>query len=49
MKTTLTCLQGKRGSRLAKIIDSPYLPESSAFFIITEKTIEDIPESAKKN
>jgi DNA repair protein RadA len=36
--------KGKGGSRLAKIIDSPYLPESSAYFIITEKGIEDLAE-----
>lgn len=35
--------KGKGGSRLAKIIDSPSLPESSAYFRITEKGIEDIP------
>jgi DNA repair protein RadA len=37
--------KGKGGSRLAKIIDSPYLPESSEYFLITEKGIEDILES----
>jgi len=35
--------KGKAGSRLAKIIDSPYLPESSARFIITKNGIEDFP------
>jgi len=32
------------GTRKAKVIDSPYLPESTASFIITEKGIEDPPE-----
>jgi DNA repair protein RadA len=36
--------RGKQGSRLAKVIDSPYLPEHSARFKITEKGIEDVPE-----
>jgi DNA repair protein RadA len=33
--------KGKQGTRLAKMIDSPYLPEDSAYFRITEKGIED--------
>ena len=33
--------RGKGGTRIAKIIDSPYLPEEQASFIITEKGIED--------
>lgn len=35
--------RGKAGSRAAKIIDSPCLPESKARFMITEKGIEDVP------
>ena len=34
--------RGKSGTRVSKIIDSPYLPENSAYFKITEKGIEDI-------
>jgi DNA repair protein RadA len=34
--------RGKEGTRVAKVIDSPYLPESEASFLITEKGIEDI-------
>ena len=36
------------GLRCAKIIDSPYLPESEAFFQITEKGIEDATPKAKR-
>ncbi|MCS7120706.1 MAG: DNA repair and recombination protein RadA [Nitrososphaerota archaeon] len=33
--------KGSKGVRVARVIDSPYLPENSARFIITEKGIED--------
>jgi DNA repair protein RadA len=33
--------RGKGGTRVAKVIDSPYLPEAKASFIITAKGIED--------
>jgi DNA repair protein RadA len=33
--------RGKSGTRVAKVIDSPYLPEAKASFIITAKGIED--------
>jgi DNA repair protein RadA len=33
--------RGKSGTRVAKVIDSPYLPEEKASFIITQKGIED--------
>ncbi len=33
--------KGKSGTRVAKVIDSPYLPEAKASFIITAKGIED--------
>jgi len=33
--------KGRRGVRIAKVIDSPYLPDSECVFIITEKGIED--------
>ena len=36
--------KGSRGTRVARVIDSPYLPDKPAYFIITERGIEDIPE-----
>jgi len=36
--------RSKEDTRLAKIIDSPYLPESTARFRITEKGIEDVEQ-----
>jgi len=36
--------RGKSDTRVAKIIDSPYLPEKEASFQITEKGIEDVEE-----
>lgn len=33
--------RGKSGTRVAKVIDSPYLPEEKASFRITERGIED--------
>jgi len=33
--------RGKGGTRVAKVIDSPYLPEAKASFIITARGIED--------
>ena len=40
--------KGKKGTRLAKVEDSPYLPESSARFRITNKGIEDTEEEEKE-
>jgi RecA/RadA recombinase len=40
--------RGKGGTRVAKVIDSPYLPESKASFIITEKGIEDSEKKAEE-
>jgi len=40
--------RGKSGTRIAKIIDSPYLPEEKAPFIITEKGIEDTEKEAEE-
>jgi RecA/RadA recombinase len=37
------------GLRCAKVIDSPYLPESEAFFHITEKGIEDATPRSKRD
>ena len=36
--------RGRNGTRVARVIDSPYLPDEPISFIITEKGIEDIPE-----
>jgi len=36
--------KGSKGTRIAKVIDSPYLPENSTRFKITEKGIEDAQE-----
>jgi len=36
--------RGSKGTRLAKVIDSPHLPENSTRFKITEKGIEDVQE-----
>ena len=36
--------KGSQGTRVARVIDSPYLPDKQAYFIITEKGIEDTPE-----
>ena len=37
--------RGSKGTRIAKIIDSPYLPEREARFMITEKGIVDVEGS----
>jgi DNA repair protein RadA len=34
--------KGKRYTRIARIIDSPYLPEGECIFKITEKGVEDV-------
>jgi DNA repair protein RadA len=36
--------KSKKNLRIAKIIDSPYLPEAECIFVISEKGIEDQPE-----
>ena len=36
--------RGRQGTRLAKVIDSPYLPENSTRFKITERGIEDVQD-----
>jgi len=38
----------KSGTRVAKVIDSPYLPERKDSFIITEKGIEDTDKEAEE-
>ena len=36
--------KGKKNVRIARIIDSPYLPEAECVFMISEKGIEDVSE-----
>ena len=40
--------KGKGSVRIARIIDSPYLPESECAFVISERGIEDVDDEAKK-
>ncbi len=42
MTTRVYLRKGKKGTRVAKMVDSPYLPEAEAAFRITEKGIEDV-------
>ena len=37
--------KAKGGTRSATVIDSPYIPESKEYFMITEKGIEDAPST----
>jgi DNA repair protein RadA len=37
--------KAKAGTRVAMVIDSPYIPESKEYFMITEKGIEDAPSA----
>lgn len=39
--------KGTRGLRIARVIDSPYLPERTAKFMISEKGVVDVPENMK--
>jgi DNA repair protein RadA len=41
--------KGTKGTRIAKVIDSPYLPENSTRFKITEKGIEDVQDQPQKD
>jgi DNA repair protein RadA len=41
--------KGSKGTRIAKVIDSPYLPENSTRFKITQKGIEDVQEQPQKD
>ena len=34
--------KGKKGTRVAKLIDAPHLPDSEAIFMITEGGIKDV-------
>jgi len=40
--------RGKKGARVASVIDSPYLPEARASFIITAKGIEDTTKEVEE-
>jgi DNA repair protein RadA len=40
--------RAKEGKRIAKVFDSPYLPESECIFRISQKGIEDAPEEEQK-
>ncbi len=39
--------KGSQGTRIAKVIDSPYLPENSVRFKITERGIEDVQDQTE--
>jgi len=41
MTTRVYLRKGKKGTRVAKMVDSPYLPESESIFVVTEKGIKD--------
>jgi DNA repair protein RadA len=41
--------KASQGLRVAKIIDSPYLPESETYFHITEKGVEDAAPKSKRD
>ena len=41
--------KASQGLRVAKIIDSPYLPESETYFHITEKGVEDATPKSKRD
>jgi DNA repair protein RadA len=41
--------KGSKGTRIAKVIDSPYLPENSTRFKITQKGIEDVQDQPQKD
>jgi len=41
--------KSSQGLRVAKVIDSPYLPESETYFRITEKGVEDAVPRNKRD
>jgi len=41
-QTRIYLRKGKKGSRVAKLIDSPYLADGEAIFRVTEKGLEDL-------
>ena len=34
--------KGKKGTRVARIIDAPHLPDSEAIFMVTEDGVRDV-------
>ncbi len=44
MTTRVYLRKGKKGTRVAKMVDSPYIAEKESVFIITEKGISDVKE-----
>ena len=40
-QTRIYLRKGKKGSRVAKLIDSPYIEDSECAFMVTESGIED--------
>jgi DNA repair protein RadA len=45
--TRLFLRRGRKYTRIARVIDSPYLPEGECVFQITEKGIEDLDEETR--
>jgi DNA repair protein RadA len=41
--------KGSKGTRIARVIDSPYLPEVPARFLVSEKGVEDTQEEGDDN
>ena len=41
-QTRIYLRKGKKGSRVAKLIDSPHLPDGESAFMVTESGIEDV-------
>jgi len=41
-QTRLYLRKGKKGSRVAKLIDSPHMPDAEAAFMVTEKGLEEV-------
>lgn len=41
-QTRIYLRKGKKGTRVAKLIDSPYLPDGEAAFMVTEKGLKDV-------
>ena len=41
-QTRVYLRKGKKGSRVAKLIDSPHLPDSECIFIVKEEGVRDL-------
>lgn len=41
-QTRIYLRKGKKGTRVAKLIDSPYLPDGETAFMVTEKGLKDV-------